>query len=149
MPCSARPARTCPPGSPDERRAGDRVAGIIISLGVLVALAAAPLVSHPSVPASFRLLATGALCSGVGCIVIPWDRLSPWWLQPIPVLATTEVALGVWLAGVYGNIASSYYVFVALFAAYAFSSRAAIAVHVMLASAAMTLPLPYLRSDGG
>jgi RsiW-degrading membrane proteinase PrsW (M82 family) len=44
---------------------------------------------------------------------------------------------------VYGDIAVNYYVFVALFAAYAFSSRRAVAVHVAFAAAASALPLFY------
>jgi hypothetical protein len=48
------------------------------------------------------------------------------------VLATVEVAAGVRFAGVYGDIAANYYIFVVVFVGYAFSSRQAIAAHLVV-----------------
>jgi diguanylate cyclase len=77
------------------------------------------------------------------CVQIPWDRIPAWWLHSIPLLATLSVATGIRLAGLYGDIASYYYILIAVFAAYAFSSRRAVAAHVALISVASALPLLY------
>jgi diguanylate cyclase (GGDEF)-like protein len=90
-----------------------------------------------------------ALASGVACALIPWNLLSPRWLHAVPMVGTVEVALAVWTAGSHGSIYGIYYVFVALFAAYAFQSRRAIAAHVAFAASARALPLLSLRSGGG
>jgi diguanylate cyclase (GGDEF)-like protein len=141
------PERTV--GLAAQRRAAGRVAGVVISLGALAALAAGRLVSHPGASSSFYVVAALALCTGVACCVAPWDRLSPPWLHAIPMIATVEVAFGVRFAGAYGDIAATYFVSVAVFVSYAFSSRRAIAAHLAFTSAAATLPLFYLHSQGG
>jgi diguanylate cyclase (GGDEF)-like protein len=61
----------------------------------------------------------------------------------IPVLGTVQIAVGIRLIGAYGDIADNYYIFVAVFSAYAFSSRRAVAGQVAFASAASALPLLY------
>jgi diguanylate cyclase (GGDEF)-like protein len=65
------------------------------------------------------------------------------------VIATVEVAAGVWIVGPHGEIYAAFFVFVAMFAGYAFSDRRAIAAHVALASAALALPLTHLHGDSG
>jgi diguanylate cyclase (GGDEF)-like protein len=130
-----------------ERRVVGRVAGIVILLGALIALAAARIVSDPSAPSSFYLVSALSLCSGVACLLIRWDKLSGRWLHAIPVLATVEVAAGVRFAGVYGDIAANYYIFVVVFVGYAFSSRQAIAAHLALVLAASSLPVLYLNPN--
>ena len=126
-----------------QRSATGRVAGTVISLAALAALAAGAVVRHPSAPFSFFVLSLVALGTGVACIFVPWDRMPARCLHAIPVLATVEVAIGVRLAGVYGDIAADYYIFIVLFAAYAFSSRRAIAGYVFLDAAATGLRLFY------
>jgi diguanylate cyclase (GGDEF)-like protein len=132
-----------------QRRAIGRVAGVSISLGAVAAFATMQLLSDPSVPSSFVLVVVLALVTGVACLLVPWDRLSSGWLHMLPVIATLEVALGVWVVGVYGDIAANYYLLVAVFAAYAFSARRAIAAHVAFAAAASILPLFYRHSHRG
>lgn len=137
-----------PPGLTDQRGTVGRVAGVVISLAALTAFAAAGIVRHPSASPWFYVVAAVALCSGIACVLIPWDRISARWLHAVPVLATVEVALGVHLAGVYGDIAANYYIFVVVFVSYAFSARGAIAAHVALVSAASCLPLLETDTNG-
>src|SRR6202035_5503209 len=92
---------------------------------------------------SFFLVSLSAVCTGIAFVLLRWDRVPAAWLHAVPVLATIEVALGVRFAGVYGDIATNYYIFVVLFVGYAFCSRRAIAGHVAFASAAASLRLLY------
>ncbi len=82
------------------------------------ALGATRIVTDPATTSAFDLVALVALCSGVVCVVVPWNRLSARWLHVIPVVVTIEVAVGARFAGAYGDIAATYYVFIAAFAAY-------------------------------
>jgi diguanylate cyclase (GGDEF)-like protein len=132
-----------------QRRAVGRVAGVVISLGALAALATMQLLRDPRVPSAFYLVIALGLVTGIGCVLVRWDRVSARWLHALPVIATLEVALGVRVGGVYGDIAGNYYVFVGVFAAYAFSDRRAIVAHVAFAAAVSILPLFYLHSEGG
>ena len=126
-----------------ERRTLGHVAGAVVAIGSLVALATTQLLSHHHIPASFVLMVGFTIATGIGFLMVSWDRIPAGWLHAIPLLATVETAVGIRLAGFYGDIAVNYYVFVGVFAAYAFTSRAAIAFHVAAASAASTLPLIY------
>jgi diguanylate cyclase (GGDEF)-like protein len=135
-------------GLADQRRIAGRVAGVVISLAALTAFAAAAIVRHPSAPFSFYVVAMIALCSGVACVLIRWERISAGWLHAVPVVATVEVAFGVHLAGVYGDIATNYYIFVVVFVSYAFSSRRAIAAHLAFVSAAASVPLVNVDING-
>jgi diguanylate cyclase (GGDEF)-like protein len=90
-----------------------------------------------------------ALGSGLACALIPWDTLPARWLHALPIIGTIEVALAVWTAGTHGEMYDTYYVFVTAFAAYAFSSRRAIAVHVTFAATVLVVPLLALHSAGG
>jgi diguanylate cyclase (GGDEF)-like protein len=134
-------------GSPAQRRDVGRVAGVVMSLGALTALAAAMIVRHPGAPVSFYVLTVISLCTGIGCVLTPWGGISARWLHVVPVVATVEVALGVRLAGVYGDIAAYYYIFVVVFIGYAFTTRRAVAGHVAFAVAASTLPLLYASAN--
>jgi diguanylate cyclase (GGDEF)-like protein len=58
-------------------------------------------------------------------------------------VAVAETAVGIRLAGLYDDIAINYYVFVAVFVAYAFPARSVVAGYVVLLSIASALPLLY------
>jgi diguanylate cyclase (GGDEF)-like protein len=126
-----------------ERRTIGRLAGIVVFVAGLSALATLQLLSGQRVGVSVDLVIAATMCSGVVYILVPWDRISALWLHVIPVLAVIELALGIRLANLYGDVAADYYVLVAVFAAYAFSSRQAVAFHVVLAAIASALPLVY------
>jgi diguanylate cyclase (GGDEF)-like protein len=126
-----------------QRRDVGRVAGVVISLGALTALVSAMIVGHPGAPISFYILTVVSLCTGVACVLTPWGGISARWLHVVPVIATVEIALGVRLAGVYGDIAANYYIFIGVFIGYAFTTRRAVIAQVGFAAAASSLPLLY------
>jgi diguanylate cyclase (GGDEF)-like protein len=130
-------------GSAAQRRDVGRVAGVVISLGALTALASGMIVNNPGAPISFYMLTVVSLCTGIACAFMPWGGISARWLHVVPVIVTVEVALGVRLAGAYGDMAANYYIFVAVFIGYAFRTRRAIIAHVAFAAAASSLPLVY------
>jgi diguanylate cyclase (GGDEF)-like protein len=136
------PARTGASGLPSERRTIGRAAGIVITCASSAGLAAVMLGDSHVQPAFYVLVAL-AICGGIACIHFPWERHSTNWLHALAVIATVSTAIGIRLAGVYGDVAADYYVFVGVFASYAFSSRKAVAAHVALASCAAALPLLY------
>jgi diguanylate cyclase (GGDEF)-like protein len=129
-----------------ERRLTGRVAGGLILISACVAWVAARLLSDRHIPFGFDLAIGFGLCSGLACLRVPWNRLDPRWLNVIPILATLELAVGIRLGGFYGDLAANYYVFIAVFAGYAFASRWLIAGHVALASGAAALTLLYHRN---
>ena len=87
---------------------------------------------------------SSAIVSGIFCWIAA-DRLASRWLHVMTVAATLEIALTAWLAD---EIFAIYYVFIAIYAAYAFRDRRAIALHVGFASFAAMAPLLY-DSDNG
>lgn len=95
-----------------QRRVDGRIGGCVMVLGALTAFGVTRIVSHPGIPSSFDLVALVSFCVGVACLIVPWNVLSVHWLRLIPLVATVEVALGVRLAGAYGGIAATYYVFI-------------------------------------
>jgi diguanylate cyclase (GGDEF)-like protein len=129
-----------------QRRTIGRAAGSCIALGSIVALLCILFRDRP-VPPDFVVQAGIATIFGLACCVFPWDRHSPSWLHAIPIFATVNTALAIRAAHLYGSVPTDYYVFVGLFAGYAFSSRRAIAGHVLLASIALALPLLYAPRD--
>jgi hypothetical protein len=131
-----------------ERRTIGRVAGVASVLAAVVGLVTLQLLSPQPVPTSFDFIAAVSMASGIAFILVPWYRIAAWWLHAIPVIAIVETAVGIRLSGAYDDIAANYYVFVGVFAGYAFCSRKAIAAHVALASVASALPLLYAPTHG-
>ncbi len=117
-----------------------------MTLGAAVGLLSMVLLSGRQVPASFGLVVAVSMSTGVASMVVRWDRIPGYWLHVLPVAGTIETAVGIRLAGTYGDIAANYFIFIAVFAACAFSSRRAVILHVALAAAASMLPLVYLDS---
>jgi diguanylate cyclase (GGDEF)-like protein len=140
-----RPARTGGAGVASERRTIGHAAGIVTTVASCAGLIAVVLGDH-RVPPAFYLLVALTICGGVACILFPWERHSTNWLHPIVVIATVSTAIGIRLVGGYGDVAADYYVFVGVFASYAFTSRKGIAAHVGLACCAAALPLVYAHS---
>ena len=134
-------AGTAAPGF--DRRTIGRVAGVLIALSSVVGLLAVRLASHRALGPAFEVADALGMGTGLVCFLIPWDEIAPHWLHVVPALATIETAIGIRLAGAYGDVAIDYYVFVAVFAAYAFPTRREVAAHVALASIASALPILY------
>jgi diguanylate cyclase (GGDEF)-like protein len=131
------------------RRTVGRVAGVAMTVSALAALASILLLSNRNVPPSFGFAVAASFASGVVSVFVPWDEIPAYWLHALPIVATVQTAVGIRLAGTFGDIAANYYIFIAVFAAYAFSSRRAVVAHVTLAAAASMLPLLYHGYQGG
>jgi diguanylate cyclase (GGDEF)-like protein len=119
------------------------VAGVASVLAPVVALLALHLFGPVSVPLSFDIVAGVAIGIGIGFLIVPWDRLPAWALHAMPLITIIETAIGIRVIGSYSDIAINYYVFIAVFVAYAFDSRVIVAVYVAVLSAAAALPLLY------
>lgn len=94
---------------------------------------------EPAHPGTVYLLPLLALVSGA----IVWalaTRLPRRFLHVVAVAATLEIALTVGLADV---LFATYFTFIAIFAAYVFRSRTAIAAHIAFASICAFAPLVY------
>jgi diguanylate cyclase (GGDEF)-like protein len=124
-----------------ERRIIGYVAGAAIVISALGALATTRLLSPHPVPAAFDLVVAVTIATGIACVLIPWDRISPRWLHAIPLCGTIETAIGIKLGRLDPNIADNYYVLVAAFSAYALTSRRAVAFQASLAALASAAPL--------
>jgi diguanylate cyclase (GGDEF)-like protein len=94
---------------------------------------------QPAHEPTIYLLPLLALVSGAVCWLIA-ERAPLRWLHLMAVVATVEIAITVWLAD---DIFAIYYVFIAIYAAYVFRERRAIALHVGIASAAVLAPMLY------
>jgi diguanylate cyclase (GGDEF)-like protein len=120
-----------------------RIAGVLFAAGGVAAVPAYALMSEPAAPRWIFFLPVLAAVSGIGCFLVPWDRLPAWAFHVVPVAATLEVAVSVWAVGPHAQVTSWYYVFVAVYAALAFRSRAAIVAHVSFCAVALAAPIFY------
>jgi diguanylate cyclase (GGDEF)-like protein len=124
------------------RRYGLMAAALLIAGG----LAAIPnnLLHEPQHPPTIYLLVALALVSGGICLVIPWQRLPRGSLHVVGVVGSVEVLLSVWFGD---PIFAWYYIFVVIFAAYAFPTRTEVAFQLGFAILLMLTP-PLLSYDG-
>jgi diguanylate cyclase (GGDEF)-like protein len=130
---------------PDHQRTLGRMAGVLYLLGGVLALPADLVMGAPS-PRAVVLLTLMGVLTGVACLLIPWDRISPRWLELTAALATVEVTVSVVSVGRYATVLTSFYVLIATAVAYAFRDRRAIAAQITLVVVAMALP-PLLLAD--
>lgn len=130
------------------RRAIGRIAGILFSAGGLATVPAYRLMQHPAPPAVANLLPFLAFVSGIVCFAIPWERVRAGWFHLLPIVGTLEVGVSVWTIGVHGGVVSWFYVFVVVFAAFAFRPRSHVAAHVAFASVALAAPILYAPHGG-
>ena len=122
-----------------ERRRYGRVAGTLFILGSLGTVPSL-LVREPPVEPTIFLFTLLACASGAICFLIPWERAGASWFHVLTAAATLEVALVV----AFADLAFDwFYVFVAVYAAYVFTSRWAIAAHLALVAAALLAPTVY------
>ena len=117
------------------RRYGLMAAALLLAGG----LAAIPnnLLHDPPHPATIYLLVGLALASGTACLLIPWQRLPLRSLHLVGAIGSIEVLLAVWFGD---PIFSWYYVFVVIFAAYAFPTRWEVAIQLAFACLMMLTP---------
>jgi diguanylate cyclase (GGDEF)-like protein len=117
------------------RRYGLMAAALLIAGG----LAAIPnnLLHDPHHPPTIYLLVALALVSGGICLLVPWQRLPRRSLHVVGVVGSIEVLLAVWFGD---PIFAWYYIFVVIFAAYAFPSRRDVAFQLGFAILMMLAP---------
>jgi diguanylate cyclase (GGDEF)-like protein len=128
----------------ERRRVVGRLAGLLFSVGAVLSVPANLLFHSPAVEPRAFVINAVAFVTGLTCLLIPWDRVRPGWFHLVPVLASAEVALAMWgVGGGHGDVYGWFFVFVAVFAAYAFSDRRVIAAHISFAAVALALPLAY------
>ena len=117
------------------RRYGLMAAALLFAGGI----AAIPnnLLHDPPHPPTIYLLVALAMVSGTICLLIPWQRLPRFWLHPVGMIGSIEVLLSVWFGD---PIFDWYYIFVVVFAAYAFPTRREVAFQLGFACLMMLTP---------
>jgi diguanylate cyclase (GGDEF)-like protein len=123
----------------DQNRAHWRLAAILFLGGGIGAIPSDAL-HRPAHPPTVYLLPLLAIVSAAVCWVLSNLRLRPRWLHATAITATLEIALTVAFAD---RVFAIYYVFVAIYAAYVFHGRRAIAFQVGFASLAVLAPIVY------
>jgi len=121
------------------RRRYGRVAGVLFVVAALATLPAA-LEFGQSSRVAIYVTTLVAVCSGLICLVLPWERLPSFSLHVIPIVAGLEVSAVIQATDPAGGVL---FVLVAVFAAYAFASRAQIAAQLTLIGLFLFAPLLY------
>ncbi|MBA2545815.1 MAG: GGDEF domain-containing protein [Solirubrobacterales bacterium] len=119
-----------------------RLAAVLFVGGGLAAFPADAL-HRPAHEPTIYLLPLLAIVSGALCWAIA-DRAPRRWLHVMMVIATVEIALTCWLAD---DIFAIYYVFIAIYAAYVFQDRRAIAAQIAVACLSILAPIAYDPDD--
>jgi diguanylate cyclase (GGDEF)-like protein len=115
-----------------------RIAAILFIGGGLAAIPTDAL-HRPAHEPTVYLLPLLAFISGAVCWAIA-DRAPRRWLYLMTVIATLEIAITCWLAD---EVFAIYYSFIAIYAAYIFADRRAIAAQVGLACLLIMAPILY------
>jgi len=92
-------------------------------------------------PARALAVALPAALVGAVCFAIPWNSIAPRWLHAPSLLAATAVAIAVGSGGSDGGAYAWLLTPVAIYAAMAFRTRAALAVEMAFAFAALTVAI--------
>jgi diguanylate cyclase (GGDEF)-like protein len=130
----------------DRRTALGHLAGILFLVGAAASIPANLLFRDPAVGAVNHVLVGLAVVSGLACFLVPWERVPDPAFHLIPSVGAAEIALTTWAAGRHGPVYEWFFVFTAMYAAYAFAERREIGTHLGFISACACLPLVY---DGG
>jgi diguanylate cyclase (GGDEF)-like protein len=126
--------------SEPRRLRGSRVAGVLFCIGAVLSAIGTLTLDTPAPGWVLALLALVFL-TGVICLSISWERISPLWLHAVPAIATVEITACVWGLGADGAAYSWLYLIVVVTVAYAFRSRKAIAAQLGLVLAGLILPM--------
>jgi diguanylate cyclase (GGDEF)-like protein len=133
----------------DARRRGlGRLGGLLFLFGALVAIPSAIALDDAPHGTLYALIAF-ALASGIVCFAVPWDRLAPTWLNAVPLTAALVVTIGVFAADTRGIVHWWLYGLIAIFVAYAFRSRIAVAAYALFLALCMATPIadPYVATS--
>jgi diguanylate cyclase (GGDEF)-like protein len=124
----------------NERLLIGRLAGLLFLVGSLGSIPVNQLF-EPAVDTRAHFITVLGVASGLLCFAMPWDRIAERWFHVLPPIAAVEVAITMWGVAPHGNAYMWFLVFIVVFAAYAFASRAAVALHVLVASVMLSVPL--------
>ncbi|HEX2084368.1 MAG TPA: GGDEF domain-containing protein [Solirubrobacteraceae bacterium] len=123
-----------------ERLLIGRLAGLLFLVGSLGSIPVNQLF-EPAVDARAHMVTGLGVASGLLCFVLPWDRLTERWFHALPPIASVEVAITMWGVAPHGHAYMWFLVFIVVFAGYAFESRKAVALHVLVASSMLAVPI--------
>lgn len=93
---------------------------------------------QPPLPEWTWLLTALAICSGLVCLLVPWERINRQWLHVVASVAAIEVLL---MVVIVEPVFCWYYLLVAVYAAYVFPTRAEIAGQLGFTAAVMFAPV--------
>lgn len=114
-----------------------RLAGLLLVAGALLSIPGKLL----GEAASETYLLTGLVAlTGLVCLAIPWDRLSPQWLHAVGAVATLEVGAAVAFVD---QTYSFYFVIIAVLVAPASPRRLVLAAHLALIAAVVLVPIAW------
>jgi len=116
-----------------------RLLGALYVIGGLSSIPSSLLVEPPPTPLIVPVTAF-AILGGVAWMAFPWVKAGPGWMHAAVAAGTVAVGLANAAAG---PTYAFYGVLVAVFAAYAFRSRAAIAAHLGLLIGALVVAIPF------
>jgi len=127
-----------------------RLAGVLFAVGSAASIPVNQLF-EPAVDGRVHVITVVGVLSGLICLLIPWDRLSPAWLHAVPGIASLEVLLTMWGVGEHAHAYLWFLVFIVVFWAFAFDSRREVALHlgfvIVVALYPMTAAAPGDRSN--
>jgi hypothetical protein len=126
------------------RRYG-RLAGALSVAGAVSSVPSSLLLEPAPSPAVYLLPAL-AVISGAVCFAIPWERLPLAIFHAIAALGTVYVAAAAEIAA---PSYSFYYVFIAVYAAFVFESRVAVAAHLLFIAIALLAPAVWDPDTSG
>jgi hypothetical protein len=132
-------------GNGVDQRAGQmRLAGVLFIIGSVFGLPSTLILSESTPWEIFPLTALG-IASGLTCLSLPWEWLSPRWIHAVLVAGIAEVSL---ITAMVDFAFLVYFVIIAVFVSYIFSSRRVIEIYLGLISLAVAaLAIGYLGEE--
>jgi diguanylate cyclase (GGDEF)-like protein len=123
-----------------------RLAGVLFAVGSAASIPVNQLF-EPAVDSRVHIITAIGILSGLLCLAIRWDRIGAGWLHAVPVLASLEVVLTMWGANPHAVAYLWFLAFIAVFCAFAFETREAVAAHTGFVIAAAMYPMLSAPSD--
>jgi hypothetical protein len=115
------------------------LAGWLFILGSLLSLPSA-LLADPTPPSTYYAMTAVGVCSGVACLVVPWERLPLWAFHALAAAATVEVAVVVRL---FDSFYALMYFVIAVYVAFVFPGPREVILQLLFISFVIELPIIY------
>jgi diguanylate cyclase (GGDEF)-like protein len=117
-----------------------RLAGLLFSVGSLASIPVNQLFD-PAVGTRTSWITALGIVSGLICLAIRWDRLSPLWLHAIPLVASIEVGITMWGVGQHAPAYQWFLVLIVVYWAFAFEHRWEVSLHLGFVIAVALYPI--------